>query len=226
MRTGKRRSGRSNSRANGGGFGLIPWGVEVEPEDGPIFRRSWKKTLVRIAGATVAALAGVGISAISIFGAAQAWSQKPEYLIFILLALAVFALLGLCLVFLGAIIVFVYAVTLVQQERFVLGKQYLQCLHGTSKANMQLPYENMRALDWATKTEPNGASYRFIGIDLVDLDRDDTIVNPAGVAANRKNFGYDQVIFDDYDISLKKFFDRLTDRWERATRDTRDDEDE
>jgi hypothetical protein len=197
---------------------LLPWGKTVEPETGPIIHRSWNKTLRKIAFAGLAAGGGVGIACISIGAATQAWAKKPEYLILILLALALFALIGLFLLAIGALLIFVYVQSLFHKERFILGRCYLQCLFGTTKANMQLPFDNIQKIAWATKTEPNGVDYPYIGIDLVDPMRDDTIINPVGLEGNRQNFGFDQIILDDYEIPLQTLFDQLIARWDEVTR--------
>lgn len=227
MRSAKSVSNRSSSTRSFAALSwLIPWGKTATPQSGPVIRRSWNKTLQKMSFAGLAAAAGVGITCVSIGGASQAWSKKPDYLILILLALAAFALIGLCLLALGAALVFMYALSLYHKERLILGKTCLQCLFGATKANMQLPFDNIRKIALGTKTEPNGVAYPYIGIDLVDPTRDDTIINPVALKSNRQDYGCDQIIFDDYELPLATFFDQLVARWKKATREADADEDD
>jgi hypothetical protein len=189
----------------------MPWGKPVELQKGQVIRRSLRKTLLKIGFALVAGCGGIGITAVSVSGAFEAWRQNPTYLPLILLALAIFALIGVALAALGAVLVGVFVLALYHNERLIVGSTCLQCIVGQATANLQVPFDNIQRLAWATKLNPDGTELAFIGIDLLDPRRADTIIHGADRKANRHNHGFDVVLFDDYEAPLKKLFKRLKD---------------
>lgn len=198
----------------------------VEPDEGTVF----KIAATKLMGQTL--LSG-GIAILSLFGMAACVAaflaglgvlptvnNKTALLIIGPIGFLFFlVLLAVCIIM---CVTFVYKI--IRQERLILGETFLQTIRGNGELRKQLAIDNIASIQMDLKTEDNGSEYPFIGIDLDDVTRKDVLL-PA-LKFNRENFGYDDVIFDHYEISLKDLFKKLKKHWKRKTDEDRDSDDD
>ncbi len=192
----------------------------VEPEDGPVFKLAATKLMGQIlltAGLAVICLLGMAASVGALLagmGFVKTQNNKTVLLIMGPIGFLLFLALFLVCVFMCG--KFIYSIF--RQERLVLGRTYLRSIMGNGELRRQLAIDNIASIQMDLKTEDNGNEYPFIGIDLDDVTRKDVLL-PA-LKFNRENFGYDEVIFDHYEISLKELFKKLKKQWKLKSADT------
>ncbi len=201
---------------SGGLFGKI-YGQIVEVETGTVIPRSTGKIALVMASLGIAVVTGL-FSAVGGGWAVLAglgFFKNNQNPVLVVAAGVVVFLLGLFLLLLGGYYFTFYIVRLRHKERVIIGRKYLQSLFDEAKANMQLPFDNIAAIRLGTKVEGDN-KYQYIGIDLLDLQREDTILSPAGHQSFRKDFDADAVLFDEYVLPIETFYHKLVARWRKV----------
>ncbi len=178
-------------------------GDYVDPNDGVVFHLSFFKSLLP----TVICVVGVmgapfGMYLfVRVFLTALDFRGPVNNRIAILAIAPLASLLVAVIGVLCGIVGFkVYIYPFVRRFRLVLGESYLQEIAGNGDLQMQIPFDDIVAVEIGTKTESNGARYQFIGIDVANPKRKDTLI--PRLRFWRKNFGCDAAIFNHYEISL------------------------
>ncbi len=193
-------------------------------ETGKIIPRSAWKTLSRSATVLIVWTSGGGflVAGFALLGDALLGGKAAPNFWSMVLG-------GSCMSFLGVIFLplAVWAsVTIVRRVtengRLIIGDQQLQYVTGQDRVKVQIPFDNIRDIDFKTYDVYHFAGkfstrekFHYVAIFLADAGRADTVLAPAVLEGDTKKLKCDVAILDCYKTPLYTFYHQLVDRVEQ-----------
>lgn len=178
-------------------------------QNGTVVARSMTKTLKRVALGAFLEVIGLGVLGGGLYamGAARGlWGVPPtESKTLILLGGGAVALIGLALCALAGYLAIANLIYLFRKERYVVGKRYLYWILDAETVRSRLPFDNISSIRLKTHTDEN-TTFRYIAIQLGDVDRKDTIVDPRALKHSQDGHDCEVAIFDEYELPLEKLY--------------------
>jgi hypothetical protein len=221
----KRRSGGKSRVALWG----VPRGKTVDVESGRVVPRSLLKTFFKMGAGWILFLIGLmllcgGVCAIfASFGVLRS-NDSP----WVTALCGIGGLLaGLGSMVVGAICTYADLARVWHKERLIVGETSLQRLLGAAEALLHLPFDNIDTIRLESKTVGTGRNrytYYFIGINVREIKRPDTIVNREELRYSRDQHDFDVTILDEFRGSLESLYGELTELWKEALKESGDEE--